>query len=264
MFACPPFRSFSITAIVTVVCISLVPLPAGADQETVDIATATVIARYPHDSQAFTQGLLYYQGRLYESTGLRGRSTVRRVDIETGHLLDRSRLPERFFGEGLARVGERLFQLTWKAGVAFVYALPGLKRINRFQYPGQGWGLTWNGRYLIMSDGSSTLRFLEPDTFRTKRLLEVTRSGHPVDKINELEYIHGEIWANVRFSDNIIRIDPQSGRVTGVIKAGHLRKRLPASAGVLNGIAWDRQGRRLFITGKNWPAIFRIELPADK
>lgn len=227
----------------------------------IPVARAQVVARYPHDPGAFTQGLLYYQGSLYESTGLHGQSSVRRVAVDSGRILARTALPKRYFGEGLARVGNRLIQLTWKAGVAFVYALPGLKRIDVIHYSGQGWGLTWNGDHLIMSDGSATLRFVAPRTFRVERRLRVTRAGHPVDNINELEYIRGEIWANVRYSDNIIRIDPATGQVTGIIKAGHLRKRLPDTAGVLNGIAWDAANQRLFITGKNWPVLFSIRMP---
>lgn len=249
------------TLAIAVLC-WLAPVPASAAHDGIVACRAQVVARYPHDAAAFTQGLLYYDGYLYESTGLFGRSSVRRVGLASGRVWARNRLRRRYFGEGLARVGQRLVQLTWKAGVAFVYALPGLERIDVIRYPGQGWGLTWNGSHLIMSDGSAVLRFVEPHSFRVQRRLKVTRAGvGPVDSINELEYIRGRIWANVRHRDKIIRIDPDTGRVTGVIAAGHLRKRLPETAGVLNGIAWDAAGQRLFITGKNWPAVFQIRVP---
>lgn len=235
--------------------------PALASGGNVVVTRAQVVARLPHDVDAFTQGLLYHQGYFYESTGLHGRSSLRRVAVDSGRILARIPLAAHYFGEGLARVGKRLFQLTWKAGVAFVYALPELERIGRWHYPGQGWGLTWDGRHLIMSDGSATLRFIDANTFRLEHRLAVTRAGQPVKNLNELAYVRGEIWANVRYRDHIIRIDADSGRVIGVIKLGHLRQQLPATAGVLNGIAWDAAGQRLFITGKNWPAIFQIRVP---
>ena len=234
---------------------------APAAGASISVTQAHVVARYPHDARAFTQGLLYAAGALYESTGLYGQSSLRRVTLTDGGIEAQSRLPRRYFGEGLARVGARLIQLTWKSGVAFVYDLATLERVRTLHYHGEGWGLAWNGRQLIMSDGSDTLRFIAADTFRTQRRLQVTRSGQPVENINELEYINGEIWANVRYSDNIIRIDPGSGAVTGIVETGHLRRQLPASAGVLNGIAWDMDNKRLFITGKNWPALFQIHLP---
>lgn len=225
--------------------------------------TAHVVARHAHDPSAFTQGLLYYQGHLYESTGLYGQSSVRRVAVASGQVLTRTALPNDLFGEGLARVGKRLFQLTWKKGVALVYSLPNLRLIGQRYYHGQGWGLTWNGRQLIMSDGSATLRFVDPDNFAVKRRLHVTYKGRPVDKLNELEYFCGAIWANIRYSDTIVRIDPVSGVVVATLDATPLRLALPEpdEAGVLNGIAWDQQKQRLFVTGKNWSVLFEIRSP---
>lgn len=255
-----PHNGFVLPVKLLLVVLVLLAWPMRATPA--DITRARVVARLPHDATAFTQGLLYYRGYLYESTGLHGRSSLRRVAVDSGHVVQQIPLARHYFGEGLARVGKRLYQLTWKAGVAFVYALPDMRRIGRFHYAGQGWGLTANGSQLIMSDGSATLRFIDPATFDVVRRLRVTRNGHPVDNLNELEYIHGEIWANVRYRDYIVRIDAHTGRVVGVIRAGHLRARLPDSAGVLNGIAWDGANQRLFITGKNWPVLLRIRMPA--
>ncbi len=227
------------------------------------VERAEIVASYPHDGGASTQGLIFAGGALYESTGQYGDSTLRRVALDTGDVLARVVLDESYFGEGLARVGDRLIQLTWKAGVGFVYDRETLARVDTVHYVGEGWGLTYDGRQLIMSDGSATLRFLDPETFEVERRLGVTLRGEPLDQLNELEYIDGEIWANVWHSDDIVRIDPDSGRVTGIVKAGHLRERLPtgSTAGVLNGIAWDAAGQRLFVTGKNWPRLFEIRYP---
>lgn len=250
------------TVIVLLCCLAAGPITACA-QDDVPAYTAKILAQHPHDPNAFTQGLLYFSGYLYESTGLHGQSSLRRVDAASGRVLARTTVPADFFGEGLARVGERLFQLTWKAGVAFVYALPDMKRIGRRHYRGQGWGLAWDGHHLIMSDGSATLRFLDPDSFAVERRLQVTQHGQSLSKINELEYFCGALWANIRYSDTIVRIDPRSGAVTATLDARPLRRALPTSAqaGVLNGIAWDEQHRRLFLTGKNWPLLFQVRLP---
>lgn len=224
---------------------------------------ANPVARYRHDPQAFTQGLLYFDGMLYESTGLYGKSSLRRVLVDSGHITHRVDLPQRLFGEGLARVGQRLYQLTWKAGVALVYALPDLRLLGRRHYPGQGWGLTWDGRHLIMSDGSATLRYLNPEDFSVDHRVRVTYRDAPVARLNELEYFCGALWANIRYADVIVRIDPDTGGVTAVLDAAPLRQALPepASAGVLNGMAWNPQRQRLLVTGKNWPAMFALSLP---
>lgn len=229
------------------------------------IERAEVVDAYPHDKAASTQGLLYADGVLYESIGGYGESGLRRVALDSGRLLASRPLDDRYFGEGLALVGDRLIQLTWKAGVGFVYDRDTLEPIGRFSYKGEGWGLTYDGRHLIMSDGSATLRFLDPDGFQVVRRLDVTLAGEPLAQLNELEFVNGQIWANVWHSDNMVRIDPRSGRVIGIVAAAHLRAKLPAtaSAGVLNGIAWDASGQRILVTGKNWPRLFEIRYPRD-
>lgn len=237
--------------------------PTSLADAHISARTVEITARHTHDASAFTQGLLYYNGFLYESTGLYGQSSLRRIAIKSGRIQAYRSLPDTLFGEGLARVGDRLFQLTWKAGVALVYSIDDLGLVDRRHYRGQGWGLTWDGEYLVMSDGSAILRFLDPDSFAVDRKITVTFRGQSVDNLNELEYICGAIWANIRYSDTIIRIDPTSGTVTGRLDASPVRQALPSpeNAGVLNGIAWDRNNRRLFITGKNWPFVFQIRMP---
>ena len=231
----------------------------------VPVSAARIIARYPHDSKAFTEGLFYRRGALFESTGRYAHSSLRQVNLCTGRVERARRLPVDLFGEGITRLNERIYQLTWKARAAIVYDANSLRPIKRLSYTGQGWGLTDDGRHLIMSNGSATLRFLDRTTLRATRTLTVTRDGSPVDQLNELETVDGEIWANVWYADDILRIDPGSGRVIGVIDAANLRAALPAGhhAGVLNGIAWDAARRRIFVTGKNWPALFQIHTPDD-
>ncbi|MEX1081842.1 MAG: glutaminyl-peptide cyclotransferase [Halofilum sp. (in: g-proteobacteria)] len=215
-----------------------------------------VVASYPHDPQAYTQGLLFYEGRLYESTGR--ESELRELRLESGEIVRKVELDDEYFGEGLARWGDRLIQLTWKAGTAFVYDIDSLRRLRRFSYSGEGWGLTQDDSHLIMSDGSATLRFLDPDSFEVQRRVRVTDGALPVDALNELEYVRGEIYANVYRSERIARIDPRSGRVVAWIDlAGLLDPE--EGAGVLNGIAYDATGGRLFVTGKYWPRLFEIE-----
>ena len=224
---------------------------------------ARILASHPHDPDAFTQGLLVADGLLYESTGGYGDSSLRRVAPASGEVLQTRSLSRDHFGEGLARVGARLYQLTWKAGVAFVYDRDSLARIDRLTYDGQGWGLTYDGTHLIMSDGSATLQLRDPDDFRRVGALEVTEDGQPVDELNELEYIDGEIWANVWYRDRILRIDPRTGDVIASLDATPLRAALPADAeaGVLNGIAYDAAAGRIYATGKNWPRLFEIARP---
>lgn len=225
---------------------------------------ATIAAQYPHDPAAFTQGLLIDNGVLFESTGKYGQSSVRRVDLESGQVLQSSALDANYFGEGLALAQGQLFQLTWKAGIAFVYDRDSLARVDRFDYRGQGWGLTWDGRHLIMSDGSATLRLIDPSDFHVTGSIRVTENGRPLRRLNELEYVDGDILANVWFDDRIVCIDPHSGKVTASLDAGDLRAALPDDAGdinALNGIAWDATRRRLYLTGKNWPRLFEIDWP---
>jgi glutamine cyclotransferase len=225
--------------------------------------SAVVIRTIRHDPSAFTQGLAFADGRLYESTGRYGQSTIRRLDPESGRILQRHDLPAKYFAEGLAILGDQIFQLTWKAGTGFIYRLDALTPSSSFRYAGEGWGLTTDGRYLIMSDGSSRLQFLNPDTFEIQRRLEVFDGGRPVVYLNELEYIEGEIWANVWQTDYIARIDPRSGKVIAWIDLAPLKayfsplRRLD----VANGIAYDPATKRLVVTGKLWPLLFQIKYP---
>jgi glutaminyl-peptide cyclotransferase len=221
-----------------------------------------IIRTYPHDAEAFTQGLIYLHGCLYESTGLEGQSTLRKVDLPTGKVLQRYDLAPDVFGEGLTNWKDTLIQLTWKAGTAFVYDRATFHLLHTFHYTGEGWGLTQDGAHIIMSDGSSALQFFDPQSFQEVKRLVVTDGGVEVHDLNELEYIHGRIYANVWQTDLIAIISPESGHVTGWIDLSGLR---PASTqgnsdAVLNGIAFDAGTNRLFVTGKLWPKLFEIQL----
>lgn len=222
---------------------------------------AQPLGRLPHDASAFTEGLLISHGTLYESTGNYRHSDVRRVDPATGRILARHTLPDRYFGEGLARVGERLYQLTWKSGTGFIYNADTLRPVGRFHYAGQGWGLTRCGAQLVMSNGSDTLQFVDPAGFDVQRRVRVTEDGEPVTHLNELETIDGLIWANVWLTGDIVRIDPADGHVVDRIDASALADSMPESADVLNGIAYDAEQERVYITGKYWPTLFRIARP---
>jgi glutaminyl-peptide cyclotransferase len=225
-----------------------------------------VVHAYPHDQSAFTQGLLYLDGHLYESTGLEGQSSLRMDDLETGKILQFAPLAANYFGEGLAAWGSELIQLTWQNHVAIVYDRFSFRQLRTFDYPGEGWGLTADDKTLILSDGTATLRFLDPATFREVRRVTVKSHGVPVTKLNELEYIHGEIYANIWYSDRIVRISPRDGTVLGFIDlAGLLPASQRANSGaVLNGIAYDSAHDRLFVTGKLWPKIFEIRINPEK
>ncbi len=225
--------------------------------------TYQIIHTYLHDPDAFTQGLIYLDGRLYESTGLNGRSSLRMVDLSTGRVLQKDDLPTEYFGEGLTDWGSTLVQLTWKAHKAFVYDRFSFSLLRTFEYEGEGWGLTHDRLQLIMSDGTSYLRFLDPKSFReTRRIHVVDATGKGIDNLNELEYIHGEIYANIWGSDEIIRISPRTGKVLGWIDlSGIIDKRELANPNaVLNGIAYDARSDRLFVTGKLWPKLFEIKV----
>ena len=220
-----------------------------------------VVNIYPHDRQAFTQGLVYRGGVLYESTGLRGRSSLRRVRLETGEVLQQSAVDGRYFAEGLTDWGNQLLQLTWDTNVAFVYDMKSFQQVRTFNYRGEGWGLAQDGRRLIMSDGTPTLRFLDPATFQETGRLQVRDGAVPVEDLNELEYVDGEIYANVWTTDRIAAIDPASGRVTAWIDLAGLMPRGSTSGdAVLNGIAYDAARQRLFVTGKLWPRLFEIRV----
>ena len=222
-----------------------------------------VVNAYPHDTDAFTEGLFYRDGFLYESTGLAGRSSLRKVRLESGEVLQKTELPPEIFGEGITDWKDRIVSLTWQSQIGFVFDLQKFSLEKHFSYPGEGWGLTHNNRELIMSDGSAELRWLDPTTLRERRRLHVSADGKPVDRLNELEWVEGEIYANVWQTDRIARIDPKSGHVVGWIDLGGLlpaRERIPQHTDVLNGIAYDAATKRLFVTGKFWPKVFEIRL----
>lgn len=222
--------------------------------------TYEVIQTFSHDPNAFTQGLVIEEGDLYEGTGLYGSSTLRRVDLETGIVLQTHMLSDVFFGEGITVFEERIIQLTWKSHKGFVYDIHSFDLLEEFSYPTEGWGITTDGTYLIMSDGSANLYFLDPTTFEIVKQVEV-RDNEPVTKLNELEYIKGEIYANVWLTNKIAIIDPESGQVTGWIDlAGIYTPENTNSNNVLNGIAYDEQQDRLFVTGKRWSKLFQIRL----
>jgi glutaminyl-peptide cyclotransferase len=218
-----------------------------------------VVNVYPHDREAFTQGLLFRDGVLYESTGLNGRSSLRKVQLETGKVLQQITIEPRYFAEGLTDWGSRLVQLTYQTNIGFVYDMASFKRLQTFNYTGEGWGLARDDRHLIMSDGSATLRFLDPQTFAVLRRVTVSDGGLSIQNLNELEFIDGQVYANVWQTDRIAMIAPDSGRVTGWINLAGLQRGGP-SVDVLNGIAWDAQRRRLFVTGKLWPSLFEIRI----
>jgi glutaminyl-peptide cyclotransferase len=252
---------FWLTIVVTLLgCQQAGQLPIASAQETA-ICSYDVVKTYPHDKNAFTQGLIFDQGELYESTGLQGKSSIRKVDLDTGKVLQISSLDDRYFGEGMTLWQDRLIQLTWVSKTGLVYDKKTLKQLTTFSYPTQGWGITHNNQELIMSDGSNTLYFLNPDSFKQTRRIQVKDRDRPVDRLNELEFVNGEIWANVWMSDRIARIDPETGIVQGWIDLTGIID--PASRAskdaVLNGIAYDPKSDRLFVTGKLWPKLFEIK-----
>lgn len=225
------------------------------------VATYKVVHVYPHDPEAFTQGLVYRDGVLYEGTGLNGRSTIRKVRLENGEVLQVQRLGPDYFGEGIAVWQNTLFQLTWQSGVGFIYDLTTFRRTGTFRYRGEGWGLTDDGKRLIMSDGTAWLRFIDPATHRVTGRIQVRDGQTPVTQLNELEYVKGEVFANVWKTERIARISPTTGKVTGWIDlTGLLGPGDAASVDVLNGIAYDASNDRLFVTGKLWPKLFEIQI----
>jgi glutamine cyclotransferase len=228
------------------------------------VFTYSIVEEFPHDAEAFTQGLVFYDGRLYEGTGLWGRSTVREVELETG-VVSRSRdLDASYFGEGLTLFGDRMIQLTWRSKVGFVYDRDSFEVLREFDYPSQvleGWGITHDGEFLIVSDGTPVLHFLDPETFVEVASVEVFDGEDAVGRLNELEYVGGEIYANVWQTDRIARIDPDTGSVASWIDlSGLLPVEDRAAADWLNGIAYDAANDRLFVTGKLWPTLFEIAL----
>ncbi|MCY4379597.1 MAG: glutaminyl-peptide cyclotransferase [Candidatus Dadabacteria bacterium] len=222
----------------------------------------TVLNSFPHDPTAFTQGLVYRDGFLYESTGLYGKSSLRKTNPATGKVLAKTDLPREFFGEGLTIIGESIYQLTWKSGQGFIYGRENLKHKGSFAYSMEGWGLTDDGTQLIMSDGTEKLYFLSPESFEVAKVLRVKENGAPVPRLNELEYVDGKIYCNIWHSDDIVVVDPESGMVEKRIKLGQLREKLSLvnEAGVLNGIAWKSSSGTFLITGKNWSEVFEIKV----
>ena len=225
--------------------------------------TYRIIQVFPHDTKAYTQGLLFHDGFLYESTGLKGESSLRKVNLQTGDIVQLTNLPPEMFGEGLAMVDDKLIQLTWQNQVAFVYRKSDFKLLKRIDYPmREGWGLTYDGTHLLMTDGTATLYFLDSKYLTEVRRIEVCDDKDTVQQLNELEYINGELWANVYYSDDILRIDPKTGMVLGQIDM----KELVKSSGrkfdtdVLNGIAYDEKTGKIYVTGKNWPKLFEIQV----
>jgi len=222
-----------------------------------------VVHSYPHDNAAYTEGLFYKDGHLYESTGQVGESTVRKVDLETGEVVQRHRLPKQYFGEGIVDWKDRMIQLTWQSQTGFVYDLASFTPKKTFSYPGEGWALTRDDKNIYMSDGTAELRVLDPESLTEIRRIQVTADGVPVTHLNELEWVDGEIYANVWLTERIARIDPKSGHVVGWIDLTGLfdNSQLPNPVDdVLNGIAWDAAHKRLFVTGKCWPTLFEIKL----
>jgi len=235
--------------------------PAAQPATPADKLRLRVVRTFPHDARAFTQGLLFFDGKFYESTGLLGRSSLRRVDPESGVVEDRVDLPVDVFGEGLARVGGRLIQLTWQNGRAFVWNLASLRKEKQLTYQGEGWGLCFDGRRLIMSDGSDRLAVRDPESFAKLGEILVRRAGQPVRNLNELECVEGLVYANVWQDKHVARIDARTGQVTGWIDAsGLLSPEEERGADVLNGIAYLPDTGHLALTGKLWPRIFEVEI----
>jgi glutaminyl-peptide cyclotransferase len=256
-----PLRGSAIAVVLLQACGGSEPAQPVAPQPAPPIHEYEVVREYPHDPEAFTQGLIFRDGFLFESTGQLGRSTVRKVRLETGEVVARHALASDIFGEGLTDWGSQLVQLTWVTNIGFVYDLASLKELRRFNYAGEGWGLTQDGTRLIMSDGTANLRFLDPATFEEQSRLNVRDHNGSVDDLNELEFVKGSVYANVWLTDRIAIIAPDSGRVTGWVDLTGLRPRQGAPGeDVLNGIAYDAAGDRLFVTGKLWPKLFEIRV----
>ncbi|HEY0013855.1 MAG TPA: glutaminyl-peptide cyclotransferase [Allosphingosinicella sp.] len=243
---------------------SQAPAAAQPAAAAAPVQAVRVVRTYPHDPQAFTQGLIWLGGKLYESTGLVGQSTIREVDLETGRVLRSTDIPAGLFGEGITNWGDEILSITWQDNAGFRWDRRTFRQTGSWNYAHEGWGLTQDGRHVIMSDGSAVLRFLDPATMREVRRVSVSDAGLPVEKLNELEFVNGEIFANVWMTPRIARIDPASGRVTGWLDLTPIVEQTARGDGdnVLNGIAYDRAGDRLFVTGKNWAQLYEIDIEA--
>jgi glutaminyl-peptide cyclotransferase len=231
-----------------------------AAAEEVPVYKAEVINTYPHDPQAFTQGLVFHEGQLYEGTGRKGQSTLRRVALESGEQLQRHDLNSRYFGEGITIMNDRIYQLTWQSHVGFVYDLASFNQEKSFFLAGEGWGITNDDDSLYVSDGSAWIRVLDPESLTQKDRLHVMFNGQPLQFLNELEFINGEIWANIWYQDVIARIDPETGNVNSLVDLSGIYPGRRSRDEVLHGIAWDAENERLFVTGKLWSSLFEIKI----
>lgn len=240
---------------------SLTVPAASGQRQPAPVHAFTVVATFPHDPTAFTQGLVFADGELLESTGLQGESSLRRVELNTGRVLQQIKIADEYFAEGLALVDDALVQLTWQTKLGFVYDRKTFARRRTFTYPTEGWGIAYDGTArLVMSDGSASLYYLDPKTLAITKTITVRDAGTPIDRLNELEWVEGEIWANVWTTDRIVRIAPATGDVTGWIALDSLWPRIQRRppADVMNGIAYDKALRRIFVTGKKWPSLYQI------
>lgn len=244
------------------ICLAL-GLTMGSARAAVPVYRLEVVKTYPHDTKAFTEGLYYRDGSLYESTGRNGQSYIRQVALDTGKVIRQTTIDNKYFGEGIAPWGDHIVSLTWTGGAGFVWSGKDFKLKRSFSYTGEGWGLTGNDKNLIMSDGTSTIRFLDPVTLKVVRTIAVKLDGRDIDQLNELEWVDGEIYANIWRSRYIVRIDPQTGNITGIIQLNVLPETQDASLevdAVANGIAYDAKAKRLFVTGKLWPNLYEVKL----
>lgn len=237
----------------------LIPVAGAAE---VPVYGYRVVATFPHDINSFTQGLAYRNGVLYEGTGKKGRSTLSQINLQDASVINTRRLSNRYFGEGIALTGNKIFQLTWQSHMVFVYDQSSLESITSFYNPTEGWGLAFDGENLILSDGTDVLQFIDPENFQVVGTVAVTEDGAPVGNLNELEFIAGEVWANIWMTDIIVRIDPATGNVVSKINLSGLSAmtKLGSREAVLNGIAYDSENERLLVTGKFWSNLFHIEL----
>lgn len=257
-------RNVWMSGIVLVLC-SVIGITAYAQLKRAskpEVWTYKVVARYPHDATAFTQGLVFSDGRLYEGTGKKGESSLRLVDLATGKVEKFAPLDAHYFGEGITVLDNRIYQVTWQNRTGVVYDMETFNVEKTFQYTGEGWGLTNDGQHLLLSDGSATIRFLDPKTFEVVKRVTAKSAGGKVSHLNELEFVKNEIWANIWYEDKIVRISPENGEVLGWIDLSTLypRGQRRSSEDVLNGIAYDADKDRLFVTGKNWPQLFEIKV----